>query len=159
MNFLASSISSCMSGSSHPGSVLGAPGRSLMMWFQIVCLGSLCDSCSENILLCHWYLTGMFGGCSEVAVVLIVTFPMKYWSWYTGWGLFLKWGTKWALFAFAAYKIIGSYDESIHPCFQLICSCVAANHEYPNIALLSPRFVRKNCSGVHTVLVCTSRSV
>jgi hypothetical protein len=78
-NFLASSISSYVRGSSCPGNILGAPGRSSIAWFQIVCLGSLCNSCSENILLCHWYSVRIFSfGSVLVIVIPTITFSMKY---------------------------------------------------------------------------------
>jgi hypothetical protein len=160
INFLTSSISSCVRDSNHLGNMFSAPGRSSIAWSQIVCLGNLCNSCSENILLCCWYLAGMLGSDLVVTVVkLIITLPMKYWLQCTSQGLFTDQEVKQAFFILEALRMTGNYDESIHPHFQSIFSCVAANQKYPNIALLSPRSVRKKCSGVRTLPVCTSRSV
>ena len=136
-----------MSGSNRPGKVLGAPGSSSMAWSHTVCLGSLWGSCSENIFACHWYYSGMLG-CSSVVASLIITLPMKYWSFAMGQGLFMVRGENRAFFASGAQSMIGSCEESIHPLFQSIFGCVATNHEYPRIALFSPRSVRKKRSGL-----------
>ena len=55
-------------------------------------------------------------------------------------------GVKQAFLALFALRMMGSWEESIHPRFQSILGCTAANHEYPNIALFSPKSVRKNRS-------------
>jgi len=61
-------------------------------------------------------------------------------------GMFIVWGRNQAFFALGAQRIMGSWDESIHPCFQSILGCTAANQEYPKIALCSPRSDRKKCN-------------
>ena len=124
----------------------------------MVCLGSLCDSCSEKIFACRWYWPGIFG-LSSVAVPPIVTLPIKYQSFSIGRGLLTVRGVNLAFFAFGARNIMGSCEESIHPLFQSIFGCVAANHEYPRIALFLPRSVRKKRNGLLVVPVWTSRSV
>ena len=123
-----------------------------------MCLGSHCDSCSENIFACLWYSGGMFGD-SMVSALPMVTFPMKYRVVSTGRGLFTDRGTKRARLALFARRIMGNWEESIHPHFQSILGCTAANHEYPSIALFSPKSVRKNRSLDQFGPVCTSRSV
>ena len=85
-------------------------------------------------------------GSSMVFVALMVTFLIKYWVVLTGQGLFTDWGTKRACFALLAWRIIDSWDASIHPCFQSILGCMAANQEWPSMALFSPRSVKKNLS-------------
>src|SRR5579863_5482992 len=52
-------------------------------------------------------------------------------------------GMNWALAASSLRSMIGNWEWSIHPCFQSIRGCVAANQGYPSMALFSPRFVRK----------------
>ena len=158
MNFRASLISACVRGSNLPGSVSGAPGSSSIAWSHTVCLGRHCDSCSEKILACLWYSGGILG-VSVTLVVLIVTFPMKYQVVSMDCGLFIERGMKQARFALLALRMIGNWDESIHPCFQSISGCTAANQEYPRIALFSPRSVRKKRSFDRLGPVCTSRSV
>jgi hypothetical protein len=54
------------------------------------------------------------------AIGVMITLPMKYWSWYIGWGLFMDQGTKQAFLALGALRMIGSCKESIHPHFQSI---------------------------------------
>ena len=76
-----------------------------------------------------------------------------------GRGLLTVRGVNRARFAFGARNMMGNWEESIHPHFQSILGCVAANHEYPRMALFSPRSVRKNHSGLLVVPVWTSRSV
>ena len=46
-----------------------------------------------------------------------------------GRGLLMVRGMNWAFFAFGAQSMIGSCEESIHPLFQSIFGCVAANQE------------------------------
>ena len=46
-----------------------------------------------------------------------------------GRGLLAVRGVNRARFAFGARNIMGSCEESIHPRFQSILGCVAANHE------------------------------
>ena len=157
-NFFASAISSYVRGSRCPGKVLGAPGSSSMAWSHTVCLGSRCDSCSEKILACCWYWLGM-SGFSSTAVSPMVALPIKYQFFTSGHGLLTVRGENLARFAFGAWSMMGSCDESIHPLFQSIFSCVATNHEYPRMALFSPRSVRKKRRGLLVVPVWTSRSV
>ena len=157
-NLHASSISACISGSSLPGSVSGAPRSSSIVWSHTVCLGRRCNSCSEKIFACLWYSVGI-GGSSVASVDPMVTFPMKYRVVSTGQGLFIDHGTNQACFTLLALRMIGSYDASIHPCFQLIFGCTAANQEYPSIALFSPRSIRKNCSFDQFGPIWTSKSV
>ena len=144
-NFRASSISAWVSGRSRPGSVSGAPGSSSIAWSHTVCFGRRCDSCSEKIFACLWYSGGILG-VSVVSVLPIVTFPIKYRVVSMGRGLFTDQGVKRAFFALLALRMMGSWEESIHPRFQSILGCTAANQEYPSIALFSPRSVRKNRS-------------
>ena len=86
-------------------------------------------------------------GCPMVAL------PMKYRFLMIGRGLLVVRGTNRALFAFGARNMMGSCEESIHPLFQSILGCVAANHEYPRIASFSPRSVRKKRRGLLVVPV------
>ena len=144
-NFCASLISAWVSGRSRPGSVSGAPGSNSMAWSHTVCLGRCCDSCSENIFACLWYLGGMCD-VSVVSALLMVTFLMKYRAVSMGRGLFTDRGVKQARLALFARRMIGSWEESIHPHFQSILGCTAANQEYPSIALFSPKSVRKKHS-------------
>ena len=147
-----------MRGSRRPGKVLGAPGSSSMAWSHTVCLGSRCDSCSEKILACHWYWLGM-SGFSSTAVSPMVALPLKCQSFTSGCGLLIVRRENQARFAFGAQNMIGSCEESIHPLFQSIFGCVAANHEYPRIALFSPKSVRKKRRGLLVVPVWTFRLV
>ena len=158
INLRASSISAWVRGNNLPGSVSGAPGSSLIAWSHTVCLGRRCDSCSEKILVCLWYSGGM-GGFSAVSAALMVTFPIKYRVVSMAQGLFTDRGTKWARFVLFALRIIGNWDASIHPRFQSILGCTAANQEYPSMALFSPKSVRKNRSFDWFGPVCTSKSV
>ena len=96
---------------------------------------------------------------SVVSVLLMVTFPMKYQVVSMGLGLFTNRGTNRARLALLALRMIGSWDASIHPHFQSIFGCTAANHEYPRMALFSPRSVRKNRNLDRFGPVCTLRSV
>ena len=96
---------------------------------------------------------------SVVSALLMVTFPIKYWVVSMGRGLFMDRGVKRAFLALFALRMMGSWEESIHPRFQSILGCTAANQEYPNIALFSPRSVRKNHSFDRLGPVWTSRSV
>ena len=61
--------------------------------------------------------------------VPMVTFLMKYWVVLTGLGLFIDRGTNRACLALLALRTIGNWDASIHPHFQSIFGCRAANHE------------------------------
>ena len=108
--------------------------------------------------MCLWYSGGMIG-FSVVSMVPMVTFPMKYQVVSMGLGLFTNRGTKQAHFALFALRMIGSWDASIHPHFQLILGCTAANQEYPSITLFSPKSVKKKHSLDQFGPVCTSRSV
>jgi hypothetical protein len=90
---------------------------------------------------------------------LIIICPMKYQSCCIGVGMFLVLGTKVAFLASGAWSTIGSCSWSIHPLFQSIHGCVAANHGYSRIALWSPRFERKNHKVVWLFPVRTLRSV
>ena len=94
-----------------------------------------------------------------VSALPMVTFPMKYRVVSMGLGLFTERGTNRARLALLALRMMGSWDESIHPRFQSIFGCTAANQEYPSMALFSPRSVRKNRSLDRFEPVCTSRSV
>src|SRR5580692_892309 len=53
----------------------------------------------------------------------------------------------------------GNWLASIHPLAQSMFGCVAANHGYPRMILLSPMLVRKKCSFVLCCPVCISKSV
>ena len=68
-------------------------------------------------------------------------------------------GRNWALAASSLQSMIGSWEWSIHPRFQLIHGCVAANQGYPSMALFSPRFIKKNRSQVCCDPVRTCKSV
>ena len=70
-----------------------------------------------------------------------------------GRGLLIVRGVNRARFALGALNIMGNCEESIHPLFQSIFGCVAANQEYPKIALFSPRSVRKKQRGLLVVPV------
>ena len=94
-----------------------------------------------------------------VSALPIVTFPIKYRVVSIGRGLFMDRGMKRALLALFALRMMGSWEESIHPCFQSILGCTAANQEYPSIALFSPKSVRKNHSFDRLGPVWTSKSV
>lgn len=98
-------------------------------------------------------------GFSSVAVLPMVAFPMKYQSLVIDRGLLTVWGTKRALFASGAQKIMGNWVELIYPHFRLIFGYVAMNQEYPRMALFSPRSVRKKQSRLLVISVWTSRSI
>src|SRR5579863_178778 len=68
-------------------------------------------------------------------------------------------GMNHALAASSLRKMIGSWEWSIHPRFQSMRGCTAANHGYPNIALFSPKLVRKNRRRVCCGPVRTCKSV
>ena len=82
-----------------------------------------------------------------------VTLLMKYQSLVMGRGLLTVRGTNRAFFASGARNMMGSCEESIHPLLQSILGYVAANHEYPKMALFSPRFVKKKRRGLLVVSV------
>src|SRR5579863_4534147 len=85
--------------------------------------------------------------------------PMKYLSLWISLGLFTIRGTNLAFFTLSVWKMIGRWDELIHPCFQSILGCTAANQEYPRMALCSPKSNRKNLIVVQLVPIWTLRSV
>ena len=64
-----------------------------------------------------------------------------------------------AFVASAALSTMESWVWSIHPLFQLIFGCTAANQGYPSIALCSPSSVRKNLIFVEVDPVWIARSV
>ena len=68
-------------------------------------------------------------------------------------------GINWALAALSLRSMIGSCEWSIHPRFQSIHDCTAANQGYPRMALFFPRFIKKKCSQVCCNLVRTCKSV
>src|SRR5579863_2773866 len=68
-------------------------------------------------------------------------------------------GMNWAFAASSLWNMIGSWEWSIHPRFQSMRGWVAANQGYPNMALFSPRFVKKNRKWVCCDLVRTCKSV
>ena len=74
-------------------------------------------------------------------------------------GLLTCLGTNHAFAMLRAWRMIGSQAWLIHPLFQSIRSCVAANQGQPRIALFFSRFKRKNQGFVHCILVYTWRSV
>ena len=160
MNLWVSAISACVKVRSLPGKVCGAPGRSSMAWSQNVCWGRRCDSSSLNTLLWCWYSAGTLGGSVDgVAELWKVTRPMKYWSWVISLGTFLVCGTKVAFFALGAWRMVGYWVWSIHPLFQSMLGCTAANQEYPRMALCSPKSIRKNQRVIVWLPVLTFRSV
>ena len=144
MNLCISAFSSCVSGSSLPGRVSGAPGSNSIVWSHTVDWGSLWDSISLNTLLCLWYSFGIVEFCSLEVVDPMVTPPRKYWSviFLMGQGMFLVLGVYVASAAFGADRTIGSCDMSIHPFFQSTLGWKAANQGYPKIALWSLRSER-----------------
>ena len=159
-NFFASSISAWVKGRSRPGKVVGAPGSSSIVWSQMVWLGSLWDSCSLKILQCLWYSSGSPSISSVTFLVwLNVTRPMKNWSLWVGQGMFRVLGMKRACLALFTFKTIGSWVWSIHPRFQSIFGCMAANHGYPRIALCSPKSDRKNHRSMFCPPVRTCKSM
>ena len=158
-NLCTSIISSCVRGSSHPGSDLGVLGKSSIVWSHIVCRGNLCDFHSSNTFLCHLYSSRRsvlvcFGFLRWIVMLL-----MKYRLHWIDQGIFFDWGVKIARFALLARKIIGSWVWSIHPYFQSIFGWFATNHGYPNMAFYSPIWVRKKHSFVILLPVCTCKSV
>jgi hypothetical protein len=88
-----------------------------------------------------------------------VTHPIKYLIFGLVRDTFFVHNVNVALCAFEAHKTIGSWVWSIHPFFQSIFGCTAANHGYPKMALCSPRSDRKNRSLIVVVPVLVSRSV
>ena len=68
-------------------------------------------------------------------------------------------GMNWAFAASSLRKMIGNWEWSIHPRFQLMRGWTATNHGYPNIALFSPMLVKKNRRRVCCGPVRTCRSV
>ena len=83
----------------------------------------------------------------------MVTLPIKYRFLVMGCGLLTVRGMNRARFASGARNIMGSCEESIHPLFQSILGCMAVSHEYPKMALFSPRSIRKKRSGLLVVPV------
>ena len=74
-------------------------------------------------------------------------------------GTFLVHRTKVAFLALGAQRMMGNWVWSIHPLFQPMLGCTAANQEYPKMALCSPKSVRKNQRVVVWLPVLTFRSV
>src|SRR5579863_6502049 len=68
-------------------------------------------------------------------------------------------GTNWALAASSLRSMIGNWEWLIHPRFQSMRGCTAANQGYPSMALFSPRFVRKKRKRVCCDPVRTCKSV
>jgi hypothetical protein len=116
-NLCTSSISSCISSSSCPGSVVGAPGSSLIAWSHMVWPGSYCDSFSLNTFKCHSYSVGT-PFISSLVTLLMVTFPKKYWSLCTDHGTLTCCGKYIALAKFSVWNIMGSWLLSIQPFFS-----------------------------------------
>ncbi len=119
-------ISFWFSGKSHPGIVEGAPGSSSMAWSHIVCFRSLCDCSSLKTLLCFVYSLGIFIGLISW-VVPMVALQSRIHSVLVGHGLLMDHGTNCALAASEALNTMGSWVWLIHPLFQLILGCTAAN--------------------------------
>ena len=74
-------------------------------------------------------------------------------------GLLMVRGMNRAFAASSLRKIIGNWEWSIYPRFQSMRGWVAANQGYPNIALFSPRLVKKKRRRVCCGPVRTCRSV
>src|SRR6266403_2433565 len=109
----------------------------------MVCFGSRWDFSSLKTLLCLAYSDGIFVLSTSWAVP-IVALQSNIRSIGMGRGLFTVRGMNRALAASAVLNTIGSCVWSIHPLFQSILGCTAANQGYPRIALCSPSWVRKN---------------
>ena len=136
----------------------GAPGSSLMAWSHMVCLGSLCDCSSLKTLACFVYSWGIFDGSVSWSVPIVILHSRSRLD-CSGRGLLIVCGINCAFAALAALNMMGSCVWSIHPRFQSIFGCMAANQGYPSIALCLPRCVRKNLILVVVGPVCIARSV
>jgi hypothetical protein len=160
INFCISSCSIRFNGRSHAGKVFGAFGRSSIAWSHIVCLGNRWDFSSLNTFSCHRYSSDIFFSLRGWDIfVWNVTCPMKYLVSGLARGTFFVRGTNVAFCAFGARNMIDSWVWSIHPLFQSMFGCTAANHGYPKMALCSPKSDRKKCSLVIVVPVLVFRSV
>jgi hypothetical protein len=158
-NFCISSCSMRFSGRSHAGRVAGAFGRSSMAWSHTVCFSNHWDFSLLKTFLCCWYSLGIFPfSGTRSCLGWIITLPMKYLGSDLTRGTFFVRGTNIAFCAFRAHKTMGSWVWSIHPFFQLILGCTAANHGYLRIALCSPKSDKKKCNLLATVPVCASKS-
>ena len=69
--------------------------------------------------------------------VPIVALHNRSWFNVVGHGLLIVRGMNHALAASEVLNMMGSWVWSIHPLFQSILGCTAANHGYPRIALCS----------------------
>src|SRR6266478_4205660 len=118
-----------------------------MAWSQMVCFGRHWDCSSLNTLLCWAYSDGIFVSFVSWAVSWVVPIMALQsricWAWMVR-GLLIVHGRNRAFAASEVLNTIGSCVWSIHPLFQSILGCTAANHGYPKIALCSPSCVRKN---------------
>src|SRR6266404_3814137 len=114
-----------------------------MAWSHIVCFGSLCDCSLLKTLLCFEYFLGIFVGSVSWAVPM-VALQSRICSIFVNHGLLMEHGMNCALAVSGALNMMGSCVWSIHPLFQSILGCTAANQRYPRIALCSPSCVRKN---------------
>src|SRR5579863_3612962 len=74
-------------------------------------------------------------------------------------GRLMVWGTNWAFAASSLRSMSGSCEWSIHPHFQSMHGCTAANQGYPKMALFSPKLIRKKHNRVCCDPVQTCRSV
>ena len=135
MNFLSSPSSGCDNGISFPGRDAGAPGLSSIAWSQMHDGGNSCDASSLNTLEYWWYCSGILS-CLERSVCsvgLITILPMKYQSCWQFLGWLICHGMNHAFIVLGAQSMIGNWEWSIHPLFQSICGCAAANQGYPKM--------------------------
>ena len=107
----------------------------------------------------NWCLTYLMYLSASSVQPIRDTLHRKYLSFRVGQGIFWILGMKIALCALGAQMTIGSWVWLIHPFFQSILSCVAANQGYPRITLCSPKSDRKNLRVVVFCPVWMFRSV
>ena len=125
MNLWTSSISFWLRGKSHPGIVVGALGSSLIVWSHMVCFGSCWDFSSLNTFSCLMYSFGRV----VLVVVVIIGFVLhrRICSRWRILGWLCDRGRNRAFAASGALRMMGSWVWLIHPLFQLILGCTAAN--------------------------------
>src|SRR5579863_1159351 len=157
MNLRSSSSSGCDSRISLAGRALGAPGFNSMAWSQSRAGGNSWEAVSLKTLAYFRYGAGIFDESSVSS--LKTTRPINRVSVGMVLGRLTVRGRNWAFAASSLRSMSGSWEWSIHPRFQSMRGCTAANQGYPRIALFSPRFVKKKRSRVCCGPVRTCRSV
>jgi hypothetical protein len=154
MNFLSTSNSVWHRGISLPGRAAGAPGLRSIAWSHGLDGGNSWDASSEKTLSNALYCSGILGLGSAAWMCNQLIRNVE-----DSLGTLVVRGRKRAFAASGVRSMIGSWEWSIHPLLQLICSCIAANHGYPRMALFSPKFERKNRRLTRLLSVWTERSM